>query len=175
MKVYLYACDTDAFRHLVTDDGNFDVLDSFQRESLANEWFPLLVELRGQGNLPIPDILQLDYRIPVLTHKALQVLKPHVPKDIELLKLRCPDQQLSAFNLIRSCDCLDARRSDIRRNRFGNIVEVRTGVFDYAKIASRGMFTIPMHGGVFITEQFYNCVVQSELTGLLCKEVGAAA
>jgi len=160
---------------LDTDDCNFDVLDRFQTEPFAGEWSPLHVEVRGQGNLPLPDILQLDYRIPVLTHTALQILKPYVAKDIEVLKLQCPDQQLFAFNVFRSCDCLDAGRSDIRTNKSGNIVEVHTGVFDYAKIATRGMFTIPRHGGVFLTEQYYNCVVQNGLTGLLCRVVGAAA
>lgn len=172
MKVYEYRCDTDAFKTIATDDDVFEIEDRFQQESLESNWKKIPVWLEGKK--PAPDLLQLDYRIPVLTERAHQSLNTYIDPAIERLELACENCPLWALNLIQSTDSLIEDQSDIRKNQFGNIIDINFGVFHAEKIANRGLFTIKRHGSVFITHELFHRIDQERLTGLRKKEIGKA-
>ncbi len=173
MKIFEYRTDPDAFRYLDITEELFEATDAFQRGPLSSKWRPWRVDIKGEPK-PMPDLFQVDHRIPVFTQKALECLRPRLASHIEILELECPNAELFAVNIYRRCDSLIPAESDFRANRFGNIIEVNQGAFDHARVSDQGMFVIPRHGSVFMTEPLYDTIQAIHLSGLRDTEVGCS-
>lgn len=120
----------------------------------------------------MPDILQLSFGTPVLTTKSLRVLSRSFSQAIERLSLDCMDCELFALSIHNQCDCLIDDKSDVRKNQFGNIIDVKSGVFDEAEVEGEGLFRIPQTLSVYATEVFMKAVDDNGLTGMRKIEVG---
>lgn len=172
MRIFKFRCDTDNFKTIDVDDCYFELLDQFQTRYFENDWTPLPINFVGE--LPMADIMQIDYRIPVFREHVLRDLDLSIDGYIEYLNLENPQGDCFALNIYPSVDCLNESKSDIRKNHFGNIVEVRNGIFSHEAIKLHGIFTIPSHGVVYLTEPIIEKIYNSEYSGLLFTEVGYA-
>ncbi len=172
MKIYGFQCDTNHFKTLDYDDKYDPLFDQFQDGPLEEDWKEVPVVVAENRKAPQPDLFQIDYRIPVLTSKSLNILDEQIPVEIERLKLQCESVELYALNLSQDVDCLVEESSDLRRNQFGNIITITHAVFKESAVSHLGLFRIEKHGSIFITEPVMEKIRAENLKGLTMKEIG---
>ena len=164
MNIYLFKCDTDKYKWIrsETDD---EILDEFQ-QSRFGHGFEISVTIQGKRQ-KMPDIFELDFRIPVLTNRALSELAPISGSEIELVTLQCETLELTALNILNQRDCLILEESTLDVNDFGQIITLEHGIFETEKLGDSDFFTIPNDTSVYITERLLDKIQTKKLLGLI--------
>lgn len=173
MNISLFKCDTNNFRAIDYDQQFAERVNGFQKQKLKMSWSPAQVDLT-KDDFPIPDVMQLDYRVPVFTDEMFKKLQDEISSGIEALELVSPVGQLVALNVIEELDCLDVKRSSVRQNRFGRIMDIRDGVFKLNMVQNEGIFRIQGNSMVFVTEKLLDKFADANGKGFVRSPVGRA-
>ena len=167
MSFYTIVPDSDTYDSLVLrSPANYESYYAFEGRRLADSWKPLPVKIykaKKRGNFP-----QLVLHIPVFDAKALEILRPVIEPNAEVLPLDCPDGQYYAINGLAVLDCLDAQRSEIVRISTGRIMDILKYVFLPERIGDANIFKVcemPLRK-VFVSELFKSTVEENGLKGL---------
>lgn len=174
MNVYSIELDSDHYQslELVDLDADWEAMYKFNGTPVE-ESKPLHVavvfdeELKEQ--LPPGDFPSLFADIPVLSERAVKVLRVLVEGNGELLPLECEDGNYFVLNVTRLIDALDERKSDIVRFPDGKkILDIKEFVFVPSKLRNVDIFKLPQQplGQVFVTDRFVKAVRDAGLLGI---------
>ena len=119
-------------------------------------WRPHPVELirEDEGRRLEPtDWPVLTSSLPVVKTAALPAVADELEPFAELLPLDCPQEPLTAVNVLAVADALNEQASDVARLPNGRIFRVRDHAFVPERLPDRGVFRIPQQKRVFCTER----------------------
>lgn len=106
--------------------------------------------------------------VPVLSTRAVTVLKPILESNGELLPLHSNDGEYFIFNVLRFVDALNEEASEIVRFPDGKrILEIERFVFDTSKVKNVDIFKLPQQplARVFVSDEFVDVVRKAGLLG----------
>ncbi len=174
MNVYSVSLDVDHYQslELVDLDSDWEAMYKFDGNPIE-ERQPLRVtvffddELEKQ--LPPGDFPSLFAGVPALSQRAVQVLRPLIEDDGQLLPLQCAGGEYFILNLTNFVDALDERQSEIVRFPDGKkVLDIKRFGFVPAKLQNVDIFKLPQLplGQVFVTDGFVKTVRDEGLVGI---------
>jgi len=173
--IYILRSDTRQHQVLTVEkDEDTDIADVFDGRHLGDQWtcprlFAYVEDTHG-CRLPQSDSPGFLPGIPILSRRAVTILKPLISLHGEFLPINCREQELYAFNVTTVVDGLDLENSDYETFRASNnIMVVNKYVFISSAVEGLPIFKI-VHiprGVVFVNDDFVDLVHRNSLTGFL--------
>lgn len=108
------------------------------------------------------------FTIPVFGKKAMDVLYPLLREDVEILPMQFEGGELYGINVLTILDALDYDLSKYITFRDGKrIMAIQKYVFKSSVIKGKNIFKIEneKHRDPFVSEEFYNAVIDGGLEG----------
>jgi hypothetical protein len=130
------------------DSGSFDQLRQLEDRGapVGREWKPFEVRIirkDGGRGFKESDCPWISGGFMLLRPAAVEVFRPFLGDDAELLDLICADAQLKLLNVWRHLEALDVARSEVVRfPSSGRIMTVKSYAFDDATIDGHAMFRL---------------------------------
>lgn len=178
MKVFVLSANVNIFPILTpAQEAVLDFYQQFNGTSLSDSAQSMRVTL-NQGQQPWGDFPGLATHIPVFSQRAVDDLIDLLGEAGELIPLPCEnnDQTYHALNVTRLVDGLDPDRVAAKRfSSSGRIMRIISHAFLPDRIAGLNLFKIPetVLQEVYVTTQFVNRVIASDLRGFAFKLVWA--
>ncbi|RKM59591.1 hypothetical protein D6856_10270 [Butyrivibrio sp. XB500-5] len=168
MKIYRLDFDVNNYKGIqLCEEADFDYYHMFDGTSLKDNWTTRKVEFYEEdeelkeGDAP-------GFNIPVFNKRALEVLFPLIKDEVELLELQLGDEILYGINVLKIIDAVNYDLSEYRTFRDGKrIMAFKKYVFRNEMIIGTNIFKIVdlPRGDVFVSEDFYNYVINNNLEG----------
>jgi hypothetical protein len=144
-------------------------------QSIKDSWEPFTFEYRPQDRLKgsDPDSYykpDLGYLLPLVwrfSSRAVDVLRPLIEKDVEILPLICDTDELYAVNIVSAPKAVNVRRS--QKNKHGRLVFSGLHV-NRRKLHGYNVFRlyeVPFVA-TFVTDAVKEAIEAAELTGAAC-------
>lgn len=174
MNVYSLSLDVDHYQslELVDLDSDWEAMYKFDGNSIE-EWQPLRAKVffddELETQLPPGDFPSLFADEPALSQRAVQVLRPLIEGNGQLLPLQCTGGEYFILNVTNVVDALDERQSEIVRFPDGKrVLDIKRFVFVPAKLQNVDIFKLPQQplGRVFVTDGFVKTVRDAGLVGI---------
>lgn len=107
------------------------------------------------------------YALPVIKTRALPRVQDHLAPYVEFLPLDCPQEPLTAVNVLTVVDALDEDASELERFPDGRIMMMDRYAFRSERVPAHGLFKLPglLRMGTFCTEPTAD-YLNERLTGL---------
>lgn len=174
-NIYAYICDSNCFRtpSLALENELTDsLIEQCQHASLKDIWgTPSIVF--DERRLPLPDLSCLDYRLPVLSARAAELLGDSLAVDLELLPLSYSNaNDYFALNVLGPTLTLDVEGSDFRANKAGYIITCNRLAISNVSTAGLGFFLVTKYDQIMFTETIANEIRRHGLRGLNIKIAG---
>lgn len=177
--------------HYRPDANNFDAigLQEKDRESVVNmyyrddsvvsTWTPVVTFAFDDNPGMEADIPSLnDYgRLPVMTEHAWVALRPLIGYCCEALPIIHPNGKPHFLvHVMETIDCLDLKRSEVKRFTDGGIMRVVHYAFKPGMLEGKHIFKLPLQSGsdLIVDDDFRSAVESNGLTGLLFTELPMA-
>jgi hypothetical protein len=164
--VFRYRPDTDAYRALVAVSADtYDRLKELGSEPLK-QWTPPRLRWIGSGEKG--DFPNLAGHVPVVSDRALEVLRPLLGEDVDVLPLDIPGGGYAALHVRDFPDCLDTQASDVRWLEPGLAYDVVKYEFDAECLEGHHLFRLPQLALVrtFLSGAAMDRIRQAGLVGL---------
>ena len=179
MKIWSLEEDINNYEHITLAEGNdtnwIDFRDMFQGKRIKENWTPIEVHLiEHKGSLKRGDMPYLSPGKPVFTSRAVKILSDLLQGSTEILPIKYELQELFIVNVVNFIDAIDYEKSDIEYMRDGRrIMCVNKFSFIIDNVKNQHIFKIynQLHGSVFVSDEFRNKVLESELKGFKFIEV----
>lgn len=179
MKYYRYDTDVTHFNAVGLRNEDREHVLAMHSKSiiLSPTWQPIVVHGFDDENPGIEgDFPSLnDYsKIPVLSQRAWDVLRPVIGNVCEALLIRHPTEEpFYIINVLDIVDCLDEEKSEVDRYSDGRIRRVLRFCFKRNMLAGKHIFKTPRKSGrdLIVSEEFRRLVEQNELKGLRFREL----
>lgn len=143
-----------------------------EAKSLIASWIPIEVKQYLENEFeqikPPADFTRA-FTIPAISTKAMDVLKPLIENNVELLPIKADVGSYSVLN-VGVIDCLDVEHSAVERFKSsGRVMDVEKYAFYWDRIANIHMFRIKELGlsQLFVSDLFKTTYENNRLTGLL--------
>jgi hypothetical protein len=142
--------------------------------SVRDEWKPFRVSYRPQdrlggidgSNYYKPDLTMLVGRIWMFSARAVEVLRPLVEDDVEILPLICETDEVYAVNVVSAPRAVNLRKS--KKNRLGAYVLNGLHV-NRRKLHGYNMFRLyEWPFAIIVTDAVKEAIEGAELTGATC-------
>ena len=168
--------DPDRYRSFEREDRSLnwlEFLDMYKSGiQFGQNWPRIILKLfegeDGETTKPIPDFAR-GIVSKSLSERARSILEPWVAKQVEFLPLITPVGLYYEMNINR-VDCLDVRRSSVKRfESSGRVMEVFNYAFHWDKLQGVNIFWLPelSVSKTFVSDTFKRIVEENELTGLI--------
>jgi hypothetical protein len=150
--------------------------DLHKTQPLANTWVPLEVVddaevYQGLKVQPIWGISNFPglYIIQAWDQRAVDILKPLIANQAEILPLKHPTSIYYAIHIIEVIRCLDYDRSEFTYWMDGNIRKITKFVFKDSCLDGKHMFTFAEgnYSDQFVSDEFKCTVEENNLVGLV--------
>ncbi|WP_379159270.1 imm11 family protein [Paenibacillus sp. sgz5001063] len=171
MKVYELKVNHSKTTTLVMKNreqlSSHSIRSDFMGQTLAQDWQP--VEMQTLRSKMFNDFFDFVPEKPIVSQKAMQILKPHTVSDVEFLPLIHTELDIFMINVINIIDCVDWQNSKAKwllEKYFSGFDKL---VFDFAKIPENTyMFKIKEQATtkVYVTELFRELIEEHQLPGL---------
>ncbi len=182
MHFYKYHPDANDFAGLGFEEPERERVIAMRSKDfpLASEWEPPAAHVFDEDDYGVEDSgLEGDFptlmdfgRIPVVSQRAWDVLKPLIGGVCELLPIVYPGgKPFFLLHVMKTIDALGEARSRVRRSKIGDCRITR--IFEYAfhedRLAGQHIFKLPLASGgeLFIDDEFRRTVEENGLKGLL--------
>lgn len=174
MSVHLYTPNSDAYDRLAQVSNRSD--EALSRlagdRPVAKQWRPVKVRVdRAQRRGDFPSFLPGS--VPAFSQRAVDVLLPLLGGAVEALPLECGRLKFYAIHVLDLVDCLDERRSTIRRFPSGGVMRIEKHVFDEKCLGERMIFRLreaPLKG-VYYSGELKRHIEAAKLEGLEERQV----
>jgi hypothetical protein len=142
--------------------------------SVRDEWKPFRVSYRPQdrlgdfdgSNYYKPDLTMLVGRIWMFSARAVEVLRPLVEDDVEILPLICETDEVYAVNVVSAPRAVNLRKS--KKNRLGAYVLNGLHV-NRRKLHGYNMFRLyEWPFAIIVTDAVKEAIEAAELSGAAC-------
>lgn len=177
-KIWEYSVSKEFTPIRLVEFSGRDVAKMIYGNEMTGKWkniwvYPIDTDVK---ELTLGDFIWLPFGMPVLSVKAVDVLKPLIASYVEFLPLRWyPDEsrELYGVNVLPILDCMDEEKSDLSRSKSTNkILSVQKFVFVDECIDESPIFHIIPSRRVFVNYAFKKLAEDAGLVGLDLKEVG---
>jgi hypothetical protein len=149
---------------------------AYMREvrSLKDSWEPLRFEFRPQDRLKgsepdsyyKPDIHNLVALVWLFSARAVEVLRPLIENDVEILPLICDTDEVYAVNIVSAPKAVNVRRS--QKNKHGSLVFSGLHI-NRRKLHGYNMFRLyEWPFAIIVTDAVKEAIEAAELTGAAC-------
>ena len=172
MNIYQLSADSNRYQNMVAvSKKDWIILDKIDGLPLLSSWTAPTIEIfrdnKFNSNLPPSDFPSLLPGVPVLSPRAVNVLKTMLSENGEILPLSCSEGEYSAFNVTTSIDALDESNSEVERfDSSGRIMRILKYAFFADKLGGATIFKIPQRRAiVFVTDAFRKMVIDNALVG----------
>lgn len=168
MKIYKLCFDVDNYENIETcQEVSVDFYQMFDGTSLKGKWRSLKVKrMEPEKGLKLGDAP--GFTIPVFGKKAMDILYPLLKEDVEILPMQFEGGELYGINVLTVLDALDYDLSEYRTFRDGKrILAIQKYAFKPNVIKGKNIFKIEneKHRAPFVSEEFYNAVIDGGLEG----------
>lgn len=187
--VYQWCQDYDQFQFFVLKKDSPDDIVFLDGSSKRATWKPPLVTIeRAVLGLRKGDLWNFGSGAPILTERAVVLLREHLEAAGELLPMSYRKERYWVFNVTSTVDCLDFDKtvveyldgptgfvrgsiSDAYKGGEKESLKLCTPVFDPGKLGTT-IFTVPQNTTyLFVRDEFKTAVEQAELLGFRFEEV----
>ncbi|MDX2271901.1 MAG: hypothetical protein NW237_08110 [Cyanobacteriota bacterium] len=178
MNIYHLVPDVNRYQSLIVGSGKR--LNEVSKFTFGNPvleiWEPVQVRLAtdlDKPPLPISDFPGLG-GMPAFTGKAIESLDEMLRMNGELLPLESDDGVFYLYNTTTIVDALDEEKSDLLRNKNGQIRHIRKHHFIPQKVIELMIFKTvqaPRTSYPCVTDRFVNAVEQAQLTGFVFRKL----
>ena len=166
MKIWHLGADVNNFDNLIPVKEKDWSLLRFDGTKLSDTWQPIAVRIIEEQKKS--DTPGLSAGIPVLSSKAVEVLKNLMGNKVEILPLRCRRGEYYAINVLDVLDCVNYKNSEFKRfENSGRIMRFIKYSFNPNCVEGKQIFKIidePVRRP-FVSDEFRNKVLDSELVG----------
>lgn len=138
----------------------------FDGTKRSDTWVPIdvqVIEDRRKSDTP-----GLSSGVPVLSPRAIEVLKDLMGDKVEILPLRCRKGEYYAINVLDVLDCIDYEKAEFERfESSGRIMLFNKYAFNPDCVNGKHIFKIvdePVRRP-FVSDEFRNRVLDNELVG----------
>jgi len=174
MKIYKLDFDVDNYRSVeLCEEAEADYYQMFDGRSLKDNWRILRVkEYDEDQDLRVGDAP--GFHIPLLNQKALELLRPLIQNDVEILPFQFGDELLYGLNVTTVLDAIDYSQSVYKTFRDGKrIMAFQKYSFKNSIVNNKNIFKIidMPRGDVFVSESIFSIIVDSKLEGFELKLV----
>jgi len=163
MKIYKYSPNPDEYDSFI-EDIDWTIIDKFSDyDSLKDIWNPVALKPYYLGRES--DFPTLSFSVPIISLKALDILKP-ILANVEVLPLI--NKEYVALNVL-SIDCLDITKSKVTVNSvIDQVSSIQKYSFDFNKLQGIHLFRIPETKSleVYISDTFKSICEENNLVGL---------
>ncbi|CVK19389.1 imm11 family protein [Sporomusa sphaeroides] len=172
MKIWHLIADVDNFENLTTlKQEDWEKL-RFDGKKLIDTWTPLAVRVIKDSKKS--DTPGLSSGAPVLSLKAISILKDLIDDVVEVLPLVCSGGEYYIINVLDVVDCIDYERADFERYKSsGRIMLFNRYAFKPECVKGKHLFKIvdePVRRP-FVSDEFRNRVIESGLEGFKFEQV----
>lgn len=151
MKFYGLFTDPDRFWTLESHGAADRAFWEFGTKRLAKGWPTPRLKAEKRGRKGDFFTLHKYYgEVPIISDKALSVLRPYFPKGTEVLPVRCERETLFAINVLYRVKCFDPSRSKFSTYSDGQIAHVRKFVALPDVVVDAHFFQVPENGAIVI-------------------------
>ncbi len=182
MPLYRYRPDANNFAGIVfeaQEDGRVTDVH-YTDDRLVSEWEPPTAHVFDEDDYgeeesgiegDFPSLTNY-YRIPVVSERAWEVLKPLIGDVSEPLPIVYPDgKPYFLLHVMNTIDALDQERSRVRRSKIGDcrIMQIYIYAFKEEMLSSQHIFKLPLESAaeLFVDDEFRRTVEENGLKGLL--------
>lgn len=149
-------------------------IDSIETGELLNSDEMVSLELTVKGTMK--DFPHFSPGVLILSSKALEILKPKIDKNIQIIHTNEKDLFIAnIINIIDSKECVDYNRSVSQNNRRGEISNFKIVYFLKERIQDELIFKISIDNhtklSVYVTDTFREIILNSKLRGFDFEEV----
>jgi hypothetical protein len=167
----------EEYRLTIPDDRRRDINLARQVRSLKEGWEPFRFEYRPQDRLKgldvgydhkyyKPDFTNIFPLLWMFSARAVEVLRPLIEKDVEILPLICDTDEVYAVNIVSAPKAVNLRRS--KRNRHGRLLFNELHV-NRRKLRGYNMFRLYDYPfAIIVTDAVKEAIEAAELTGAAC-------
>lgn len=168
MKVYILGADEKCGWLTPADEDVWDDYLRFDGKRKGTNYSPLEVEFAGYGQLR--DIVRLGVGAPVFSKRAVDMLKPIMGSQVEVLPLKFKSADYFLINVTNVLDCMDYTESKFVREP---VLLFQKYAFVLDKISEWTIFKTVEEVQVctFVTDRFVGIVKGAELSGFEFKLV----
>ena len=173
LKIWKLDADVNNFDNItVVNEEDWDILDKCEGSSVIKCWNPLnleYIENKKKGDCP-----GLTSRLPILSKAALDILKPLILDSVEILPVSLNGGEFYGINVIQVLDCIDYEKSQVKK--FPNSERIMRFIkYSFKKdcVNNAHIFKIKdeLGNSPFISDDFRNIIINSNLKGFLFEEV----
>lgn len=162
--------------HLIADVNNYESLTTLNQEDweklkldgkkLGNSWSPLAVSVIEESKKS--DTPGLSSGAPVLSPRAISVLRELIGDVVEELPLVCSSSEYYIINVLDVVDCIDYEKAEFKRfEHSGRIMRFIKYAFKPECVKGKHIFKIidELVRRPFVSDEFRNRVIESGLVG----------
>jgi hypothetical protein len=181
MRYYRYEPDANKYAGIGASSTEHErVVDVHFRDTpFALSWCPVVVHgfddnPEMEGEFPsLSDFCE----IPVFSQKSLDVFRPLIGHCTEALRIVHPSgKPFYIIHVMETIDCLNVRRSDVKRFSDGRVMRVERYCLEVGKLEGKHIFKLPQESGrqLLVDDVFRETVEKHSLSGLLFREIPRA-
>lgn len=151
----LIPCDLSYFR------------DNFIGNIMPSDWQPPECVIHGKS-YPVKDFVGWMLSAPVISEKALCVLRPLIEPYVQIFYLATiKSKRVYALNVTEIVDCLDIDRSSVSYLADNQIDHIDTAIFKESNVSDMpAIFKLPQNKSMaFVTREFVQVVLDNKLQG----------
>jgi len=178
MKYYVYRPDSNNYAGIGVSPGDeSSVVDIHNQDArLSSTWTPVVVHGFDDNPVEEGDFPSLSnfWRIPVLSQKAWDVLRPLIGYCCEALPIIHPTgKPYFILHVMETVDGLDADRSEVKRFSDGGIMRIVRYSLRQEMLQGKHIFKLPREcaGELIVDDDFRRAVEANGLKGLQFKEL----
>jgi hypothetical protein len=164
----------EPYRVIMSDERSREFAYMREVRSLEDSWEPLRFEFRPQDRLKgsdpdsyyKPDIHNLVALVWLFSARAVEVLRPLIEQDVEILPLICDTDEVYAVNIISAPKAVNVRRS--QKNKHGSLVFSGLHI-NRRKLQGYNMFRLyEWPFAIIVTDAVKEAIEAAELSGAAC-------
>lgn len=165
VKIWHLGADVNNFDNLTLINEKWSIM-RFDGTKRANTWIPVSVQIIEETKKS--DTPGLSSGVPVLSLRAIKILEDILRDSVEILPLKCKNEEYYAINVIDVLDCIDYEKSKFEKfESSGRIMLFNKYAFNPECVKGKHIFKIidePVRRP-FVSDEFRNRVLESELVG----------
>ncbi|OPH60462.1 hypothetical protein BC351_18410 [Paenibacillus ferrarius] len=172
MKILKLSYDVENYEGFEVANGDWSIVDKIDGKPLIQEWSPIELKLFDEPQKLRSDIPYF-VGAPVFSKKAVELLGSLINNSVEILPIKFDREEYYIINVVNLLNCIDFEKSEVVKFRSGRIMKFKKYEFIADVVSNEHIFKIaemPQHS-VFVSEEFRNVVLASNLSGILFEEV----
>jgi hypothetical protein len=178
MKIYIMEPIGDIYQYITQHDSyrisHNEFYDRVGSHVNLGDWKPLKMQIHRNKRRKICDNPNFVSGFPVLSEKAVDVVRDFLADKADILPLDCGDEKYFLINIYNKIDCIDYDKTQYTEFESGRVREFQKFAFIHDKLTNESIFKIPEIIGksmVFVSDEFRERIIGNGLVGFNFIEV----